>query len=81
MARLQLDDVTNALKDATYVSVGLGVIAFQRMQVRRNELTKTVTEQAGSARSALDLVGTLLADQAKVVEERLGAVLDRSSDR
>ena len=42
MARLQLDDVTNAVKDAAYVSVGLGVIAFQRLQVRRNELTKLV---------------------------------------
>ena len=78
MARLQLDDVTNAVKDAAYVSVGLGVIAFQRMQVRRNELTKQVNEQAGTARAALDAAGALLADQAKVVEERLGAVLDRS---
>lgn len=78
MARLQLDDVTNAVKDAAYVSVGLSVIAFQRLQVRRNELSKQVAEQAGTARAALDAVGSLLGDQAKVVEERLGAVLDRS---
>ena len=78
MPRLQLDDVSNAVKDAAYVSVGLGVIAFQRLQVRRNELEKTLTSQAGAARSALDAVGSLLGDQAKVVEERLGAVLDRS---
>src|SRR5262245_52862926 len=31
VARLQLDDVTNIAKDAAYVSVGLGVIAFQRL--------------------------------------------------
>jgi hypothetical protein len=79
MARLQMDGVANAVKDAAYVSVGLGVIAFQRMQVRRNELTKTLTEQSGAARSALDAVGTLLGDQAKVVEERIGALLDRPS--
>lgn len=78
MARLQLDDVTAAVKDAAYVSVGLGVIAFQRMQVRRNELEKTFSEQAGAARSTLDVVGALLGEQVKVVEERLGAVLDRS---
>ena len=76
MARLQLDDVTNAVKDAAYVSVGLGVIAFQRLQVRRNELTKTL-RAGGAARSALDAVGALLGDRVKVVEERLGAVLDR----
>ena len=79
MPRLQLDDVTNVVKDAAYVSVGLGVIAFQRLQVRRNELNKSMSEQAGTARSALDAVGALLGDQVKVVEERLGAVLDRSN--
>ena len=63
MARLQLDDLANVAKDAAYVSVGLGVIAFQRLQVRRNELTKTFNEQVG--------------DRVKLVEERLGAVLDR----
>ena len=69
MARLQLDDVTNAVKDAAYVSVGLGVIAFQRLQVRRNELTTS-----GSAEVRRQLVG----DRVKVVEERLSATLDRS---
>jgi hypothetical protein len=64
MARLQLDDVTNAAKEAAYVSVGLGVIAFQRLQVRRNELEKAL--------------GTIVGDRVKLVEERLGAVLPRS---
>jgi hypothetical protein len=45
MARLQLDDLTNLAKDAAYVSVGLGVIAFQRLQVRRNELEKLVGDR------------------------------------
>ena len=45
MARLQIDDVTNFAKDAAYVSVGLGVIAFQRLQVRRNELEKLVGDR------------------------------------
>ena len=67
MARPQLDDVTNAVKDAAYVSVGLGVIAFQRLQVRRNELNKL-----------LGGVGATVGDRVKVVEERLGATFDRS---
>lgn len=78
MPRVQVDDVTNAVKDAAYVSVGLGVIAFQRLQVRRNELSKTLTEQTGNAKGAIDLVGSLVTDRVKVVEERLGALLDRS---
>jgi len=79
MARMQVEDVASALKDAAYVSVGLGVIAFQRLQVRRNELTKALNEQAGLAQGALDTVGALVGDRVKLVEERLGAVLDRSS--
>ena len=67
MARLQLDDVTNAVKDAAYVSVGLGVIAFQRLQVRRNELNKLLSG-----------VGATVGDRVKVVEERVGAAFDRS---
>jgi hypothetical protein len=77
VARVQLDDVTNIAKDAAYVSVGLGVIAFQRLQVRRNELTKALEEQSTQARGALELVGALVSDRVKVVEERLGAVLPR----
>lgn len=60
MARLQLDDVANVAKDAAYVSVGLAVIAFQRLQVRRNELEKR-----------LSTVGSLVGDRVKVVEERI----------
>ena len=71
MARLQLDDVTNVVKEAAYVSVGLGVIAFQRLQVRRNELEKTITARAGEARGTLEVVGSLVGDRLKVVEERL----------
>jgi hypothetical protein len=77
MPRVQVDDVTNAVKDAAYVSVGLGVIAFQRLQVRRNELTKTINEQTEGAKGALELVGSLVNDRVKVIEERLGAVLER----
>ena len=77
MARLQIDDVTNVVKDAAYVSVGLGVIAFQRLQVRRNELTKLLDQRTGEAKGALEVVGSLVGDRVKVVEERLGAAFDR----
>jgi hypothetical protein len=77
MPRPQVDDVTNAVKDAAYVSVGLGVIAFQRFQVRRNELSKSLNTQTESAKGALELVGALVNDRVKLVEERLTAVLER----
>ena len=77
MARSPIDDVANAAKDAAYVTVGLGVIAFQRFQVRRNELSKRLTDQTGDAQGALEVVAALLNERVKAVEERLGATLDR----
>lgn len=35
-------DVNKTAQDAAYITVGLGVIAFQRAQVLRNEVTKSV---------------------------------------
>lgn len=79
MARPQIDDVTAVVKDAAYVSVGLGVIAFQRLQVRRNELAKALAGQAGEAKGTLEAVGALMSDQLKLVEERVGAALERTA--
>jgi hypothetical protein len=71
---LSADRLVNAAKDSLYVSVGLGVIAFQRAQVRRNELTNGA-DPVG--------LGKLIGDNLKMVdermqdaEERIDAVLD-----
>lgn len=40
-----LEDAGKVLKDALYVSVGLGVIAFQKAQVQRQELQRLVKER------------------------------------
>ena len=78
MAQNPIDDVTAAVKDAVFVTVGLSVIAFQRIQVRRNELTKAIGTQAEEARGALDVVSSLVGERLKSVEERVGATFDRS---
>ena len=41
LARLD-DRVVAVVRDAAYVSIGFGVLAFQQAQVRRRELEKTV---------------------------------------
>lgn len=41
------EDILGTARDAAYVAVGLGVLAFQRAQVRRNELQKVLSGQAG----------------------------------
>jgi hypothetical protein len=77
MARTPVDDFANALKDATYVSVGLGVIAFQRLQVRRNELAKAISGPAEEAKGTLEVLGNLVGERVKLVEERISAALSR----
>jgi hypothetical protein len=65
-----MDDLAKAAQDALYVSVGLGILAFQKAQVQRQELHKAVGAAVGDARS-------LVGDNLKVVEERLRAATDR----
>lgn len=52
MARTPVDEISNVVKDAAYVSVGLGILAFQRLQVRRQELKKRLEAHLGARRGA-----------------------------
>jgi CHASE3 domain sensor protein len=65
--------VTEALKDATYVTVGLGVLGFQRAQVRRHELTKQLKPQIGELVTNVDQV---IQPVRQEVEQRLDQVED-----
>lgn len=77
MARTPVDDLANAIKDATYVSIGLGVIAFQRLQVRRNELAKAISGPAEEARDTLEVLGAVVGERVKLLEERVTSALNR----
>lgn len=50
MSSTSIDEISAVVKDAAYVSVGLGILAFQRIQVRRQELKKAVEARVGSVR-------------------------------
>jgi hypothetical protein len=71
---LELDDVAKTLQDAAYVSIGLGVIAFQRAQVRRQELRKSLEGGVEGAKGTAGAVPALVEDRVKLLEERLAAV-------
>lgn len=75
MAEITLDSVTNTVaetvRDAFYVSVGAGVLAFQKLQVQRQELTKAVNTQLDDAKGSLTNVSELVDDRVKLLEERL----------
>ena len=69
-----VQDLTKLLKDAVYVSIGLGVIAVQKAQVRRQELSQQVSSQVDDAKSQLQSLSKLFDDRVKLVEERLEGV-------
>ena len=70
MADITIDDIQKAVRDSFYVSVGLGVIAFQKAQVQRQELRKQIEGGIGGAQRNVS-------DSVKTVEERLEAVEHR----
>jgi hypothetical protein len=65
-----VEDLAKTLQDAAYVSIGLGLIAFQKAQVQRRELGDALRHAAGGARSTVG-------DNLKVVEERFRAATER----
>ncbi len=66
-----VDTVTTALRDAAYVGVGLGVIAFQQAQVRRQELTRAAKARLQAGRGSFDALGEAVEDRVRLIEERL----------
>jgi chaperonin cofactor prefoldin len=72
MPEITVDDVTKVLKDALYITVGAGVIGFQKVQVGRRELTKTLSAQLSEAKDRFEAIENRLT----TVEERYEALLD-----
>ena len=69
-----MTDVRSTLKDAAYVGIGFGVLAFQKAQVQRQELRKQLEASFGNAKGGFDKLGDDVQDRIKLVEERLEAL-------
>lgn len=82
------DDMQQLLRDAVYVTVGLGVLTFQQVQSRSRELVEAFrTQFAASQSQAEELARAVEAqlrgvdDRVRVLEERFGATLDDVQSR
>ena len=53
MPRINTDAVTNAARDAGYITVGLAVLAVQKAQVRRQEFRRSLHDQVGNGTSQM----------------------------
>jgi ElaB/YqjD/DUF883 family membrane-anchored ribosome-binding protein len=78
-----MTDVRSTLKDAAYVGIGFGVLAFQKAQVQRQELQKRLESTVGDARGSFGKLSDDVQDRIKLVEERieaLGKQVDAAAD-
>jgi len=66
--------LTKTLKDAAYITVGLGVIGFQRAQVRRRELRTQLNGQLTETRTQVEKIG-------KDIEGRVEPVIGQLEER
>jgi hypothetical protein len=71
-----VSDLNHALKEAAYVAVGLGLLAFQRAQVRRVELTKQFEEardqiNTDQLETQWEAIRAQVVDMARLVDEWL----------
>ncbi len=75
------ESVADAAKNAAYVAIGLGVIGFQRAQVRRQELSKEFSERFGGSgdniQATIDAAKAELAKQVEKADTRVEQLLDR----
>jgi hypothetical protein len=82
------EDIQKVLRDAAYLTVGLGVFTVQQLETRSRDLAEALRSQLDSGRTqAEDLVKALetqlrgLDDRVKALEERFGATLDDVQSR
>jgi hypothetical protein len=80
--------ITDTLRDAAYIAVGMGVIGFQRAQTRREDLRKQFVEQRAAFESrgaeavkffneAIKQADARIAPVVDLVEAQVDTVVDR----
>jgi archaellum component FlaC len=78
-----MPDVTATLKDAAYVTVGLGVLGFQKAQVRRVELQKQLEQlqtQLEQLPKQLEQLPKQFEQQRKFIEAQLAEALAKLAE-
>jgi DNA anti-recombination protein RmuC len=74
-------DVNTILKDAAYITIGLGVLTFQRAQVQRQELKKQLETQLDDAKGGFTKLSGTVDERVKQVEERFETAQKQLEER
>ena len=65
-------------KNAFYVTIGVGVLAVQQVQVQRRQFAEWLSGQQAEARTSLDDLQGRIEEGVKAAEERLSALEDQA---
>lgn len=68
------DKLVAALRDAAYITIGFGVLAFQQAQVRRREIVQALADRFGTSRTQMDEVLANMEAQISKLDERFDAI-------
>ena len=71
------EEISKTARDALYVAVGLGVLGFQRAQVRRQELVKQLGDPRAEVESRLGEVRGKLTQRVKEVDDLVEGAIGR----
>jgi len=74
-------EVSRLLRDAVYVTVGVGVIAVQKAQVQRRELQGQLEDSLADARQRLEELGDSVEDGLEGLENQFDVLLDEVESR
>lgn len=76
LSRMQLDPaaVTGAVKDAVYITVGLGVLAVQKVQATRRDATKALADQFGNGKLQIDEIVEAIEARVATLDTKLVAL-------
>jgi hypothetical protein len=74
-------DVTKTIKDAAYITIGFGVLAFQKAQVRRREIEKQLEGQTIDLRAQFSKVADEVEERIEPLVEAVETSLDQLEER
>ena len=68
------DKLVGAARDAAYITIGFGVLAFQQAQVRRREIVQGLADRFGTSRTQMDELLSSVEAQIAKLDERFDAL-------
>jgi len=80
--KIDFDCLQNKAKELAYTSVGIGILAFQKVQVRRRELAEEIDKEFPHAKAfAVKQVETTISNVAMVLNSIISSRSDAQASK